>query len=62
MFEIRDSLYNRTQLEVMIPHRSITVRTLNDAVAKAREELLIEAVSARMRGRDIRTTISTRGI
>lgn len=56
--EIRDSLYNRTQLEVMIPHRSITVRTLNDAVAKAREELLIEAVSARMRGREIRTTIS----
>lgn len=58
VFEIRDSLYNRTQLEVMIPHRSITVRTLNDAVAKAREELFIEAVSTRMRGREIRTTIS----
>ena len=56
--EICDSLHSRTQLEVMIPHRGISVRRSDDAVAKAREELLVDAVSARMRGRGIRTTVS----
>ncbi len=56
--EVRDSLYGKSQLEVMIPHPGITVRTLDDAVAKARGELLVEAVAQRMRGRGIRTSVS----
>lgn len=56
--EVRDSLYGKSQLEVMIPHPGITVRTLDDAVAKARAELLVEAVTQRMRGRGIRTSVS----
>ena len=56
--EVRDSLYGKSQLEVMIPHPGITVRTLDDAVAKARGELLVEAVAQRMRRRGIRTSVS----
>lgn len=56
--EVRDSLFDRTQIEVMIPHPGITVRTLGDAVAKVREELMVEAVSARLRGRGIRSSVS----
>ncbi len=56
--EVRDSLYDHTQIEVMIPHPGITVRTLGDAVEKAREELLVDAVAARLRGRGIRSSVS----
>lgn len=56
--EIRDTLYERTELEVMIPHPGITVRRLTDAVSQARSTLLTDAVSARLRGRGLRTSVS----
>lgn len=56
--EVRDSLRNRTKVELMIPHPCVVERTMDDAVKKETGRLLVRAIERRFYGRRIKADVS----
>lgn len=56
--EVRDSLRTRTRMEWIIPRPCVVERTIDDAVSKRRERLLIKAVNARLQARKLSCDVS----
>lgn len=56
--EVRDTLRNRSRLELMIPHACVVERTVNDAVRKEQERLLVKALTTRLNDRKQRCEVS----
>lgn len=51
--EVLDSLLERTNLELIIPHPSIIIKSISDVVKKEQEKMLIYALNKRMYAREI---------
>jgi len=56
--ETRDSLREDTSLELIFPHPTTVQRTLEDAVRKQQERLLVRALSERFRVQGMRVDVS----
>lgn len=58
IMEVSDSLSKKTQVELIIPHRSVVERTLQDAQEKETGRLLLLAIAQRFRSRGIKADLS----
>lgn len=56
--EVRDSLRTCTRMEWIIPHPCVVERTLDDAVRKRQERLLVKAINARLQARGLSCDVS----